>query len=81
MEAAWRGEQAHICNARYLHGTPRRKSDRHKREGHAHYPGRSVNLPCATDIARCWEGLAEGSRGRSSCLRPKRRRAEPVMSG
>jgi len=28
-------------------------------EGHAHYPGRSVNLLCATDIERCRDGLAE----------------------
>ena len=35
-------------------------------EGHAHYPGRSVNLPCATDTARCWDGMAEVSRSHSS---------------
>jgi hypothetical protein len=29
----------------------------------AHYPGRSVSLPGATDVKRCWEGLAEVSRG------------------
>ena len=29
----------------------------------AHYPGRSVSLPCATGIERCWDGLAEVSRG------------------
>lgn len=29
----------------------------------AHYPGRSASLPCATGIARCWDGLAEVSRG------------------
>ena len=28
----------------------------------AHYPGRSVNLPCATGIVRCRDGLAEVSR-------------------
>ena len=32
----------------------------------AHYPGRSVSLPRATDIERCWDGLAEVSRGHSS---------------
>ena len=31
-------------------------------EGHANYPGRSVNLPCATGIERCWNGLIEVSR-------------------
>ena len=30
------------------------------------YPGRSVNLPCATDIERCWDRLAEVSRGHIS---------------
>ena len=35
-------------------------------EGHAHYPGRSVNLLCATGIERCRDGLAEVSRGHSS---------------
>src|SRR6266568_6734947 len=35
-------------------------------EGHAHYPGRSANLPCATNIERCWDGLAEVSRSHSS---------------
>jgi len=29
------------------------------------YPGRSVSLPCATDIKRCWEGLAEVSKWHS----------------
>ena len=47
-----------ICKARYLHGTLRRKSGRHKYEGRAHYPGRPVSLPCATDTARCRDGLA-----------------------
>jgi len=35
-------------------------------EGHANYPGRSVSLPCATDIERCWDRLAEVSRGHTS---------------
>ena len=39
MEAALRGEAAHIVKARYLHGTTRRKSDRHKREGECAIPG------------------------------------------
>jgi len=36
---------ATIIKARYLHGTPWRRSDRHKREGRASYPGRSGDLP------------------------------------
>jgi len=35
-------------------------------EGHANYPGRSVNLPCATDVERGRDGLAEVSRGHNS---------------
>jgi len=35
-------------------------------EGHASYPGRSVHLPRATGIGRCWEGWSEVSRGRMS---------------
>ncbi len=50
-------------------------------EGRASYPGRSVDLPGATNIVRCWDGLAEVSRGRSSCRKPQQRRAELVMSG
>ncbi len=38
-EAVQRGEQANICKARYLHGTLRRRSDRHKREGACAIPG------------------------------------------
>jgi hypothetical protein len=34
----------------------------------AHYPGRSADLPCATGIARCWEGSAEVSRGHSRSI-------------
>lgn len=39
MEAALRGEAANIVEARYLHGTQRRRSDRHKREGECAIPG------------------------------------------
>ena len=35
-------------------------------EGHANYPGRSVNLPCATGVERRRDGLAEVSRGHMS---------------
>ena len=34
----------------------------------AHYLGRSVNLPCATGVERCRDGLAEVSRGHSRSL-------------
>ena len=37
----------------------------------AHYPGRSVNLPCATVIVRCREGLAEVSRRHSRPISTK----------
>jgi hypothetical protein len=35
-------------------------------EGHAHYPGRSVNLLSATGVERCRDGLTEVSRGHRS---------------
>jgi len=50
-------------------------------EGHASYPGRSADLPCATAIERWRDESAEVSRGRISRLLPKRRRAELVLSG
>src|SRR6266568_9644465 len=34
-------------------------------EGHANYPGRSVNLPCATGVERRRDGLSEVSRSHS----------------
>ena len=37
-EAAQRGETGNIVKARYLHGTLRRRSDRHKREGECAIP-------------------------------------------
>ena len=44
-------------------------------EGHAHYPGRSVSLPCATGVKRRRDGLAEVSRGhRSWCNQPTKGR-------
>ena len=52
MEAAQRGEVAIIAKARYLHGTLRRRSDRHKQEGRANYPGRSVRLPLCYRLSR-----------------------------
>jgi hypothetical protein len=39
----------------------------------APYPGRSVDLPCATTIERLWDGLAEVSRGHTKAHRPCRR--------
>ncbi len=29
----------------------------------ASYPGRSVGLPCATSVERCWDGSSEVSSG------------------
>jgi hypothetical protein len=80
MEAAWRGEQANICRARYLHGTLRRRSDKHKHEGHAHYPVRPIGLPGATETVRCWDGAMGASRRQCSHL-TKWRRAESAASG
>ena len=34
-------------------------------EGHAHYPGRSVGLPRARNVERCFDGLTEVSRRHS----------------
>ena len=34
----------------------------------AHYPGRSVDLPCATAAERRWDGSAEFSRGHSRSI-------------
>ena len=62
------GEEANIFKARYLHGNCGRKCGGYKWEGHAHYPGRSDDLPLATTIARWWDGLSEVSRGRSRLL-------------
>ena len=31
-------------------------------EGHANYPGRSLHLPSATGIVRCWDEWGEVSR-------------------
>ncbi len=36
----------------------------------AHYPGRSASLPCATGAGRCWDGVAEVSRGHSRWIDP-----------
>ena len=65
-EAAVLGEEANIFKARYLHGKYHRKCGEYKCEGRTSYPGRSVNLPCATGIERCWDGLAEVSSGHMS---------------
>jgi hypothetical protein len=35
-------------------------------EGHANYPGRSVNLPCAIGVESRRDGLTEVSRGHTS---------------
>jgi hypothetical protein len=47
----------------------------------AQYPGRSVNLPGATGIARCREGLAEVSRRHSRLTRPSRRPEHELQTG
>jgi hypothetical protein len=65
-EAAVLGKEANIFKARYLHGKYGRKCGGHKWEGRTSYPGRSVNLPCATGIVRCRDGLAEVSSGHNS---------------
>jgi hypothetical protein len=65
-EAVVLGKEANIFKARYLYRKYGRKCGGHKCEGRTSYPGRSVNLPCATGIARCRDGLAEVSRGHSS---------------
>jgi hypothetical protein len=65
-EAAVLGKKANIFKARYLHGKYGRKCGGHKWEGHTSYPGRSVNLPCATGIVRCRDGLTEVSSGHNS---------------
>ncbi|AXQ49145.1 hypothetical protein EIZ41_23940 [Shigella sonnei] len=69
IEAAQRGEKANIFKARYLHGTLRRRSDRHKQEGHANYPGRSARLPLCyrasrgdgMDVQKSAEAVVSGS--------------------
>jgi hypothetical protein len=53
IEATHRGETAKIVKARYLHGTVRRISDRHKREGECVIPG---------EVWRC-AAVLRGSRG------------------
>jgi hypothetical protein len=65
-EAFVLGEKANIFEAQYLNGEYGRKCGGYKCEGRAPYPGRSVSLPCATGLARDWEGLAEVSRSHSS---------------
>ena len=47
----------------------------------AHYPGRSANLPRATDIARCRDGLGEVSRRHSRLIRPSRRPEHEFRTG
>lgn len=39
IEAAQWGEQANLCGAQFLHGTLRRRSDGHKRDGECVIPG------------------------------------------
>ena len=69
-EAVVLGKKANFFKARYLHGRYGRICGGYKCEGRVSYPGRSVNLPCATSIESCWDGLAEVSRGHSRSFRP-----------
>ena len=39
IEAPQWGEQANLCEAQFLHGTLRRRSDGHKRDGECVIPG------------------------------------------
>ena len=65
-KAAVLGKEATISKARYLHGKYGRRCGGYKCEGRMAYPGRSVNLPCATGIVKCRDGLAEVSSGHTS---------------
>ena len=67
-EAVVLGKEANIFKARYLYGNCGRRCGEHKCEGHAHYPGRSGDLPLATTIVRWWDGSSEVSRGHSRLL-------------
>ena len=67
-EAVTVGEKAIIFKARYLYGHRGRIGGEHKRESHAHYPGRSVVLPWATVSERKRDGTAEVSRCHSKLL-------------
>jgi hypothetical protein len=63
MEATRWGEQAKRCKARYLHGTVRRISDGHKREGECVIPGESwrsaVRLPALREVGMECQQSAE----------------------
>ena len=50
------------CNWKALSLHALSKYSRHKCEGRASYPRRSVILPCATSIERCWDGITEVNR-------------------
>ena len=67
------GKKANRFEARYLYGNRGRICGRHKREGRAHYPGRSVVLPLATGFERRRDGTTEVSRGHSRLLTGNRR--------
>ncbi len=59
------GKVSNTAKAQYLHGSHRRICGRYKWEGRAHYLGRSVALPQATDAVKCQDGVTEVSRGHS----------------
>jgi hypothetical protein len=81
MEAAQWGEQANFCEARFLHGTLRRRSDRYKREGQCVIPGEiwrsaRVLLTSQSAVARPWQRKFLGY-SMTWHRKPKLRIAEP----
>jgi len=77
IEATHWGKVAKSADARYLHGTVRRRSDGHHRKVARITLGELAVCRRATDIGRCWEGPPAVSRGRRSGTTPVLQRAEP----
>jgi hypothetical protein len=72
-------KRAYILKILYLYGSHGSICGRHKREGGAHYPGRSGSLPKeAIPVERQGEGRPEVSRGHSRSNQ-RDRRAEHEM--
>ena len=63
IEAAQRGKQANLREAQFLHGTLRRRSDRHKREGECVIPGEiwrfAEELPTSRGVGKDRQKSAE----------------------
>ena len=76
IEAAHWGNVAKSTDAQCLHGTMRRISDGHLQRVTCITLGELLTCLTATDIARCRDGCAAVSRGRSRRARPARRRAK-----